>query len=805
VSELAQGRPGSGSGLSEVEAARRLAAAGGPQPPPSSRTVTSIVRENTLTVFNLILFVFLVVILVAGRPADALFAGVLVANTAIGIVQELRAKRTLDRAALLVAPRARAVRDGSERDVDVWSVVEGDLLQLQPGDQVVADGEIVEANSLMLDESPLTGESLPVERGPGEPLLSGSFAVEGRGAYVVGATGASSYAGRLVGEAREQARMRSPLELQINRLLWLLVGVMIPLGALFVFSLVRRDLPFQEAAATATAGIVTLVPEGLVLLTSLTFAVSAVALTRRGMLPQYLNAIESLAHVDAVCLDKTGTLTDGELELREVIPLDGTSEADLRTMLGVFAATSQARNDTLEAIAAGAPGEPADAADEVPFSSRWKWSAIRAGQDWHVLGAPDVLCGEAPPSLVGDRQREGHRVLVFGSADRVVGPESGQAPPTPAVAVQAAVVLEERLRPDAVATVSYLHDRGVRLRVMSGDAGPTVAAVAARAGIEGAERVVEHADLPDDDAALAELARDRTVFARLTPDDKRRLVDVLTRQGAYVAMIGDGVNDVPAMKRARLAIALGSGSQMAKSVADAVLVSDRFGCIPEAIMEGRRIIRNIQRVAKLFVTKSVFAAFVILTFGLFTGSFPLLPRHVTLAATFTIGIPGFLLALAPGGDRADTSSFLRSVARFAIPAGVVEGSAVIVAYLAVADVRGHSQAEGATTATTVFVAIGLYLLLVLDAERMEASRGYAAVVVSLSALLGAGYLVVLASPALRGFFALELPGVWGLIVIAAVTVAAIRALAWLGLSPYARPPATPPAPAGPAAGPPPAG
>ena len=309
--------------------------------------------------------------------------------------------------------------------------------------------------------------------------------------------------------------------------------------------------------------------------------------------------------------------------------------------------------------------------------------------------------------------------------------------------------------------------------------------------------MVEHDELPDDDASLAEIARDQTVFARLTPEDKRRLVDVLTRQGAYVAMIGDGVNDVPAMKRARLAIALGSGSQLAKSVADAVLVSDRFGCIPEAIVEGRRIIRNIQRVAKLFVTKSVFAAFVILTFGLFTGAFPLLPRHVTLAATFTIGIPGFLLALAPGGDRPDSGSFLRSVARFSIPAGVVEGAAVIVAYLAVADVRGHSHAEGATTATTVFVAIGLYLLLVLDAERMEASRGYAAVVVSLSALLGAGYLVVLASPALREFFALELPGVWGLIVTAAVTVGAIRALAWLGLSPYARPPASPPADAAP--------
>ena len=274
------------------------------------------------------------------------------------------------------------------------------------------------------------------------------------------------------------------------------------------------------------------------------------------------------------------------------------------------------------------------------------------------------------------------------------------------------------------------------------------------------------------------------MFARLTPEHKRRLIDALRRNGAYVAVIGDGVNDVPAMKGARLAVALGSGTQLAKSVADAVLVSDRFGAIPDAVAEGRRIIGNVQRVAKLFVTKSVFAAFVIATFGLWTGEFPLLPRHLSLAATFTVGVPGFVLALGPDSGVPETGGFVRRVLRFALPAGAVMGAATLIAYLAVGDVRGHSDSEARTAAVTVYVAIGLYLLLVLDAERMQRSRRYAALIVALAASLGAGYLVVLGTPALREFFALTIPGFWAVLVMVACGVGAVWALSRLGLSPY---------------------
>jgi magnesium-transporting ATPase (P-type) len=773
------------AGLTEAEAGRRLTERGERETLPSSRTVAGIVRENTLTLFNLILVSFFVLLLIAGDPADGLFLAIAVANSAIGIVQELRSKRALDAAALLVAPKARVVRDGTERSVAVDDVVDGDLVRVGAGDQIVADGDLVVATGLQLDESPLTGESEPVGRAAGDRVLSGSFAVEGSGEFVATGTGAGSYASQLLGEAREHAHERSPLEVQINRLLTLLVIVMVPLGAVFIFALIHRDVPFREAAATSTAGIVTLVPEGLVLLTSLTFAMAAARLTQKGMLVQYLNAVESLANVDTVCLDKTGTLTDGNLSLVEVIPLDGSPDEDVRATVGRFAASAAARNETLEAVAAGTDGERVELADEVPFSSRWKWSAVRlaSAPDWLVLGAPEVLTPDGGHDVIGDRQSAGRRVLVFGTATDVGRPPDDGAGP-PAMRPVAAVVLSERLRSDTKATVEYLQSQGVALKVMSGDSPVTVAAIAADAGIDVDAGAMEGRELPEDEAGLRSAVAGRNVFARLQPHDKRRLVEALRSQGAYVAMIGDGVNDVPAMKRSRLGIGFGSGSQLAKSVADCVLVDNRFGSIPEAIGEGRRIIGNVQRVACLFVTKSVFAAAVILTFGILTSGFPLLPRHLSLAATFTVGIPAFVLALSPIQGPAPTIGFLRRVARFAIPAGVVLAGATILAYLAVASVRSYSQEEGRTAATTVYVAVGLYLLLVLEADRMQASRRHAISVLALVGGLASGYLLVLGSNAGRDFFALAQPGLWVMIVCIGVSLLAFAALSWLRLSPY---------------------
>jgi cation-transporting P-type ATPase E len=811
VRKLLESRPGrpnytrtvpdpSPKGLTEVEARRRLEAAPPREPPTTSRSYASIVRSNTLTLFNLILGSFWVVIILAGRPADGLFGGILVANTAIGILQEVRAKRALDRLALLVAPHARAVRDGSERSVAAEEVVDGDVVALRPGDQVVADGVVVASSALMLDESQLTGESHPVAKAAGDEILSGSFCVEGSGRYLVQQTGAASYASQVVGEAREFRYRRSPLERQINRLLVVTVCVMLPLGAAFVWVLIRNALPFRSAAATATAGIVTLVPEGLVLLTSLTFAVAAVRLSRRGMLVQAFNAVESLANVDTVCLDKTGTLTDGTLALHGVTPLPGTAAADAERMVSEFAASTTSRNDTVDAIAAALPGTAREAVSEVPFSSRWKWSACRlAGDDSTlVLGAPDVLLDGHTPPVVAEHEHAGRRTLVLGrTAADVATPGDGDGAAAPAIDPVAVIALEEHVRPEAVDTIAYLRDQGVAVKVMSGDSPATVSAVAERAGIRVEGPAIDGRDLPPPGPELTQAVRSSTVFARLAPQHKRMLVEALNGSGRYVAMIGDGVNDVPAMKGSRLAIALGSGAQMAKSVADSVLVTDSFAAVPAAIGEGRQIITNVQRVARLFVTKSVFAAAVILTFGLTTAGFPLLPRHLTLAATVTVGIPAFVIALVPTEERPESGSFLRRVARFSLPAGTIMAAAVLTAYLLERAVRARSITDARTAAVTVFVALGLYLLLVLDAERMQASRTYAIGILSLVGVLAAGYLGTLSAEPARDFFALSRPNPLDGLIMIVSAVAGIRVMAWARLSPYPRRPQAPAEPAGP--------
>jgi cation-transporting P-type ATPase E len=777
------------TGLTDVEARRRLEASPPREPAATSRSYSNIVRSNTLTLFNLILGSFWVVITAAGRPADGLFGGVLVANTGIGIMQDVRAKRALDRLALLVAPHARVVRDGREGTIVAAEVVEGDVIALRPGDQVVADGAVVESASLELDESQLTGESRAVPKAVGDELLSGSFCVEGGGRYLVNRTGAESYASHVVGEAREFRYRRSPLEQQINRLLLVTTGVMVPLGAAFVWVLVAHHLRFRSAAATATAGIVTLVPEGLVLLMSLTFAVAAVRLSGRGMLVQSFNAVESLANVDTVCLDKTGTLTDGTLALHGVTPMGAIDPAAAERLVADYAASATSRNDTVDAISSALPGTARPVQSEVPFSSRWKWSACRLEGDdaTLVLGAPDVLMGADAPAVVAEHERAGRRTLLFGRTPAILTtPDAGA--PAPAIEPVAVIALEEHLRPEAAETIAFLRSQGVSVKVMSGDSPTTVAAVAQRAGIPVDVPPVDGRSFPEAGAELTKAAAAATVFARLAPQQKRMLVEALTASGRYVAMIGDGVNDVPAMKGSRLAIALGSGAQMAKSVADSVLVTDNFAAVPAAIAEGRQIIQNVQRVARLFVTKTVFAACVILAFGLTTAGFPLLPRHLTLAATVTVGIPGFVIALIPSSERPESGSFLRRVARFSIPAGAVIAAAVLAAYLLERAVRVRSITDARTAAVTVFVALGLYLLLVLDAERMSESRAYAVGIASLVGALAAAYLGTLSAGPAREFFALAKPDLLDAVIIVVTTVAGIRLMAFAGLSPYPQPP-----------------
>jgi len=688
---------------------------------------------------------------------DALFLGILVANIAIGSFQEIRSKRALDQLAALVAPEAMVVRDGVERRVAIESVVVGDLVRLSAGDQVLADGTLVAADGLALDESNLTGESELAVRGVGETIWSGSFAVEGTALFEVTAVGADSRAERLTATARAFRHPRSPLERANDRLLLWLVALAVPLAIGLTASAFAHTETAAARVQVLTAGLVNLVPEGLILLISLTAAVSAIKMAQRGVLAQQLNAIESLASVDIVCTDKTGTLTEPTLRVVGVVPAVGTDESSLSRELARYAASSPSRNLTLEAIASAglADVDGARVIAQVPFSSRRRWSALDLGDVRLVLGAPERFTGI--DAGLADRARDeasaGRRVLALGHTDSPL-PRTSLEPTFPDdVRPLGVVVLAERLRPNATDAVGFLTAQGVDLKVLSGDAPATAGAIARDAGIPGSGAPLDGEALPSDPAALRDAVLSAPAVGRISPENKRAVVHALAAAGRYVAMIGDGVNDVPALKQARLAIAQGSGTQMARSVSDLVLVRDDFAVVPGMVAEGRQILRNIQRVARLFITKSVFTAVVGLAVAIPTGTFPLLPRQFTIASTVTIGIPAFVLALAPSSGSWRPERFLQSVARFAIPAGIAIGIGIVAGYVLARYGFELGLIRSRTVATGIVVVCGLSVVMRLEGEGGRRRLAVAGLC-TLMALLFALALII---PFLRSFYELSTP------------------------------------------------
>ncbi len=760
------------NGLSETEAAARRASRGEPIEP-ASRSTASIVRANAVTPFNAILLVLGFLTLVFGDWRDALFLGIVVTNTAIGVWQELRAKRKLDALAALVVPRATVIRDGEPRLLHVSEVVVGDLVRLVPGDQVIADGSLSASTALRLDESILTGETRAVARAVGDEVRSGSFVLEGTGAFEVTAVGADSYAERITGTAREFRHPRSPLERAVNRLLYVLLTVMVPLAAMLVVALRKQDVSIGTAVDTAVAGMVTLVPEGLILLVSITYAAAAVRMARAGALAQQLNAIESLASVDTICCDKTGTLTEASLRLVELLPAPGTTELALGEALGRFAGASESRDATLSALAAGFHVEPEPADEQIPFLSRRRWSGMRVGGVRYVLGAPELFpLGDLEP-MARARQEQGRRVVALGMATSGFPADPDVGPPT--LQTLGLGVLAEELRPGVEDTIAYLEEQGVSIVVLSGDDRRTASSIAHDAGVPEQGPPLSGEDLPDTDAELDRICTSLSVVGRISPEDKRRVVEALRRRGRYVAVVGDGINDVPALKASHLSIAQGSGTQMARAVADVVLVDGTFDSVPRMIAEGRRILRNLQRVAKLFVTKSVFALFLIVAIGITPTDYPLLPRHLTVVAALTVGIPAFFLALAPSEGPWRTDGFLRDVAGFAVPAGVAAGLGVTTAYLISVNVFDLTLIQSRTVATSTLIVIGLYIVLALEAT----STRRAWLVSALCACLLAAYVTLLLIPGMRHFFELVIPSAASVMLI---TIGSATAIGFLWLS-----------------------
>ena len=783
----------------------------------SSRSIVAILRANVFTIFNAILASAVVVVLAVGSWQDAVFGFVLLLNTLTGTIAELRAKRALDNLAVLAAPTAHVIRDGEAKDLEVSQVVLGELLELRSGDQVPADGQVLSSNGCEIDESILTGESVSVRKHENDQVLSGTTVIGGSARIRVTAVGEHSYANRLAMEARKYSVVTSELQEGTNRVLTWISWVIVPMTLLLLWSQLRvaggisgslNSGQWKGAVVLAVAGVVGMVPQGLVLLTSVNFAAAAMTLARRKVLVQELPAVEVLARVDMLCLDKTGTLTSGAVELDHIESCLGSACADgdggspaagkvsadaaaggsagtgsgavvpasaddaARAALAYLVGGSEA-NATGSAIAAGLTGlEPAQARYAIAFNSARKWSAVQTQAGAYVLGAPEiVLAGstglgsteadnadsdgtglgstdnaalERVKALAGT----GKRVLVLAHSNQALDQSENPTLPKDLTAALL-VVLAEQVRPDAAQTLDYFKRQGVAVRVISGDNPVTVAAIAAHLGLrnpDGSEPVgVDARTLPaiEDTQALADVLEKHTVFGRVTPEQKRAFVNALKSRGHTVAMTGDGVNDALALKDADLGIAMGNAAPATKAVSRLVLLNSQFDALPSVVAEGRRVIANMERVASLFLTKTTWAALLAAVVAITGFVYPFLPRQLTIVSSLTIGIPAFVLALAPTNQRY-RAGFLARVLRLSVPAGVIVVVGVLCARLTLI-LMGSNRNQISSVCTLVLVAGGLWLLS-LTARPWVWWRAALVVIMSAAALA-----VVLLAP-LRGFF-----------------------------------------------------
>lgn len=761
-------------GLSAAEVAERVARGEvNDVPVRSSRSMGEIVRANVFTRFNAIIGVLWLIMLFVAPFQDSLFGYVIIANTGIGIIQEWRAKQTLDSLAVIGEAKPTVRRDGVAGEVSTSEIVLDDVIEIGPGDKIVVDGSCVEADGLEIDESLLTGEADPVVKRPGDQVMSGSFVVAGGGAFTATKVGREAYAAQLAEEASRFTLVHSELRSGISTILKYVTWMMIPTAiGLVISQLVVKQHGFKDSIARTVGGIVPMVPEGLVLLTSVAFAIGVIRLGRKQCLVQELPAIEGLARIDTVCLDKTGTLTEGGMDVTELRPLQGADESYIRKALGALGESDPRPNASLQAIINSYPdSEDWRCTESLPFSSARKYSGASFSEGngesstW-LLGAPDVLLLAGDPALaeIERLNEDGLRVLLLAKASKDLDdPEVKEgARPT------ALVVLEQRLRPDAADTLRYFAEQDVKAKVISGDNAVSVGAVAGKLGLSG--EVVDARHLPDEKEEMAKSLDKGTVFGRVTPQQKRDMVGALQSRGHTVAMTGDGVNDVLALKDADIGVSMGSGSEATRAVAQIVLLNNSFSTLPSVVAEGRRVIGNITRVATLFLVKTVYSVLLAIMVVCWRVEYPFLPRHLTLLSTLTIGIPAFFLALAPNTERAKPH-FVRRVMRYSIPGGVVAAVATFVTYLVARHYYtgpGELDAETSAATLTLFL-ISMWVLAII-------ARPYTWWRIALVASMGLAFLVVLVVPWLQHFFALKLVGVempWiavGISVVAAATL-----------------------------------
>lgn len=702
------------AGLTDAEVAQRVAEGQTNDiPARAARSVREIVRANVFTRINAILGVLLAIVLTTGSLINGLFGLLIVFNSVIGMVQEIRAKQILDKLAIIGQAKPLVRRESGTQQLSPAAVVLDDVVELGPGDQIVVDGEIVEVSDLEVDESLLTGEADAITKGIGDQVMSGSFVVSGSGAYRATRVGSEAYAAKLAEEASKFTLVKSELRTGISQILKFITYLLIPAGLLIIYTqLFTTDVGWRAAVLAMVGALVPMVPEGLVLMTSLAFAVGVVRLGQRQCLVQELPAIEGLARVDVVCADKTGTLTENGMRVSEIIELDGAEGLPVREALAALAAEDARPNASIQAIGEAFPTPPGWASSAcAPFKSSTKWSGVSFSEhgNW-VIGAPDMLL-EPSSAAAEEAERigaKGLRVLLLGVCDRPVDHPEAPGNVTPV----ALVVLEQRIRPDARATLDYFAEQEVSVKVISGDNAVSVGAVAGELGLSG--DAIDARKLPAEPDQLSGALEEHTVFGRVRPDQKRAMVRALQARDHTVAMTGDGVNDVLALKDADIGVAMGAGSSAARAVAQIVLLDNKFATLPYVVGEGRRVIGNIERVANLFLTKTVYSVLLALLVGLvglasvLFGTEPLLypfqPIHVTVAAWFTIGIPAFILSLAPNNERAHPG-FVRRVMSGALPAGLVVGIATFASYLLAYRGSEATQVQQIQASTTALITL----------------------------------------------------------------------------------------------------
>ena len=730
--------PSAENGLSQAQAKERQdAGLSNVSSVSGGRSAAEIIKDNLFTFFNLIFAVLAVLLIIAGSYKSLTFLPVVIANIVIGTVQELRAKKTLDQLSLLNEPKARAVRGGEVIDLPAEQLVLDDIAVFGQGSQICADA-VVKSGEVSVNESLLTGETAEIKKLPGDELLSGSFVVSGECRARLDKVGDDCYAAKLTAMAKAtEHKERSEMMRVLNRIVGAVGIIIIPVGiALFCQQYFGAGRDFSGSIVSMVAAAIGMIPEGLYFLTSIALAVSTVRLAQRRVMLHEMKSIETLARVDVLCLDKTGTITDsgmtvnGVVDLRGRLPGDGEhlSREALEGLIGTFVGAMPKGNITDDALKARfaekqaasgleTPGA-ADAEDSgplvtdiQPFSSVYKYASAVIGGYRYLLGAPEMVLGDGFERVRDDVEKynaQGFRTLLLArvDADRPAEMAAGKTAEELAL-----ITLENRVRETAPQTFAYFKEQGVDIKIISGDSPLTVSRVAAQAGVEGAEKYVDARELTTPEL-IAEAAEKYTVFGRVLPEQKRELILALKKAGHTVGMTGDGINDILALKEADCSVAMASGCDAAMQVSQVVLLDSDFSAMPGVVGEGRRVVNNIQRSASLFLVKNIFSLLTALLSIIFFARYPMQPTQVTLVAAFTIGIPGFFLALAPCKDRIK-GSFLFNVLRTAAPAGITDCIAVF-GFSAFAASRGLPEAEVSTACTVLLCWIGFLMLLIIS-------------------------------------------------------------------------------------------